>query len=33
VRPIMFALISANLINSFFNWLLIQGHWAPPPRT
>ncbi|MBV9267268.1 MAG: MATE family efflux transporter, partial [Acidobacteriaceae bacterium] len=30
VRPVMFALISANLINWFFNWLLIQGHWGFP---
>jgi MATE family multidrug resistance protein len=30
VRPIMFTLISANLINWFFNWLLIQGHWGVP---
>ncbi len=30
VRPVMFVLISANLINWFFNWLLIQGHWGLP---
>lgn len=30
VRPIMFTLISANLINWFFNWLLIAGHWGFP---
>ncbi len=30
VRPIMFTLISANLINWFFNWLLIYGHWGFP---
>lgn len=30
VRPVMFTLISANLINWFFNWLLIQGHWGLP---
>lgn len=30
VRPVMFALISANLVNWFFNWLLIQGHWGFP---
>ena len=30
VRPVMFALISANIINWFFNWLLIQGHWGMP---
>lgn len=31
VRPVMFTLISANLINWFFNWLLILGHWGFPP--
>jgi multidrug resistance protein, MATE family len=30
VRPVMFVLVSANLINWFFNWLLIDGHWALP---
>lgn len=30
VRPIMFTLISANLINWLFNWLLIRGHWGLP---
>ena len=30
VRPIMFTLITANLINWFFNWLLISGHWGLP---
>jgi multidrug resistance protein, MATE family len=30
VRPVMFALVSANLINWFFNWLLIGGHWGLP---
>jgi len=30
VRPVMFTLISANLINWFFNWLLILGHWGLP---
>lgn len=30
VRPVMFVLISANLINWFFNWLLIEGHWGVP---
>ena len=30
VRPIAFALISANLINLLFNWLLIYSHdWRP----
>ncbi len=30
VRPVMFVLISANLINWFFNWLFIEGHWGFP---
>lgn len=30
VRPVMFALISANLVNWLFNWLLIEGHWGFP---
>ena len=30
VGPVMFALVSANAINWFFNWLLIQGHWGFP---
>jgi MATE family multidrug resistance protein len=30
VRPVMFTLISANLINWLFNWLLILGHWGFP---
>jgi MATE family multidrug resistance protein len=30
VRPVMFVLISANLINWLFNWLLIYGHWGMP---
>jgi MATE family multidrug resistance protein len=30
VRPVMFALISANLINWLFNWLLIYGNWGLP---
>ena len=30
VRPVMFVLISANLINWLFNWLLIYGHWGLP---
>ena len=28
VRPVMFVLVSANLVNWFFNWLLIEGHWG-----
>ena len=30
VRAIMFTLISANLVNWFFNWLLITGHGGFP---
>ncbi len=30
VHPVMFVLVSANLINWFFNWLLIQGRWGLP---
>jgi MATE family multidrug resistance protein len=30
VRPVMFALISANLFNWLFNWLLIYGHGGFP---
>lgn len=30
LRPVMFALISANLINWFFNWLFINGNWGFP---
>ncbi len=30
VRPVMFVLVSANVINWFFNWLLIDGHWGFP---
>jgi MATE family multidrug resistance protein len=30
VRPVMFVLITANLINWFFNWLLIEGNWSFP---
>jgi MATE family multidrug resistance protein len=30
VRPVMFALVSANLVNWFFNWLLIEGNWGLP---
>ena len=26
VRPVMFVLLTANLINLLFNWLLIEGH-------
>jgi MATE family multidrug resistance protein len=30
VRPVMFVLVSANLVNWFFNWLFIQGRWGMP---
>lgn len=30
VRPITFALITANLVNLAGNWLLIFGHWGLP---
>ena len=30
VRPVMFVLISANLVNWLFNWLLIEGRWRFP---
>ena len=30
VRPVMVVLISANLINWLFNWLLITGRWGFP---
>jgi MATE family multidrug resistance protein len=30
VRPIAFALISANIINALFNWVLIYGKWGAP---
>src|SRR5882762_3415693 len=30
VRPVAFALVTANLINLLFNWVLIYGKWGPP---
>src|SRR5207237_6755473 len=27
-QPIAFALVSANVINAFFNWVLILGKWG-----
>jgi multidrug resistance protein, MATE family len=30
VRPVMAALVSANLVNAIGNWLLIWGHWGFP---
>ncbi len=28
VRAVMFVLVTANLVNWAFNWLLIEGHWG-----
>lgn len=30
VKPVAFALISANIVNVLGNWLLIYGHWGAP---
>lgn len=30
VRPVTFALVSANLVNFAGNWLLMYGHWGAP---
>jgi MATE family multidrug resistance protein len=30
VKPVAFALISANIINALGNWILIYGHWRAP---
>ncbi len=30
VAPIAFALVSSNLVNLLFNWILIFGHWGAP---
>jgi MATE family multidrug resistance protein len=30
VKPVMFSLVSANIINAVFNWVLIYGHWGAP---
>jgi MATE family multidrug resistance protein len=30
VRPVAFALVTANLINAFGNWILIYGKWGVP---
>jgi MATE family multidrug resistance protein len=29
-KPVMFALVSANLVNFVGNWILIYGHWGVP---
>ncbi len=30
VRPVTLALLSANLVNLFLNWMLIYGNWGAP---
>lgn len=30
VRPVMIALVAANIMNAFVNWLLIYGNWGFP---
>ncbi|HEV2176560.1 MAG TPA: MATE family efflux transporter [Terriglobia bacterium] len=30
VHPVMFALVSANLVNGVGDWVLIYGHWGAP---
>ncbi len=30
VKPVAFALVTANIINALFNWILIYGHWGAP---
>jgi multidrug resistance protein, MATE family len=30
VKPVAFALVTANIINAVFNWILIYGHWGAP---
>jgi MATE family multidrug resistance protein len=30
VKPVMFALVSANVVNAIFNWILIFGHFGLP---
>jgi MATE family, multidrug efflux pump len=30
VKPVTFALVSANLVNVLFNWIFIFGHWGSP---
>ena len=30
VKPVMFALVSANLVNLLGNWILMFGHWGAP---
>ncbi len=28
LKPVTFALVSANIVNALFNWILIFGHWG-----
>jgi len=30
VRPVMVALVTANIVNALGNWLLVYGHWGFP---
>jgi MATE family multidrug resistance protein len=30
VRPVMIALVTANIVNALGNWLLVYGHWGFP---
>src|SRR6185369_5466000 len=30
VQPVMFAILTANLLNAGGNWILIYGHWGAP---
>jgi MATE family multidrug resistance protein len=30
VRPVTIALVLANILNAFVNWLLVFGHWGAP---
>jgi MATE family multidrug resistance protein len=30
VRPVAFALVTANIVNAVFNWILICGKWGAP---
>jgi len=30
VKPVAFALVSANIVNALFNWVLVYGKWGVP---